>query len=221
MESRSGHAARGLVFRIQPRDLNRGYPVVSLGQGRRARLRFGYLAMTSRTAARAFLLCLVLGPASPACAQDPGLMSFLLQNRCLVVDRLRRIHDAPPHAEAQNRFLILSLKGRHEAYSQCVFEDGNTAMICEVASGYIRDGKRTLFLPPENIAAIGRAGFSTDDSKGNFVARFAIPDPPDYAAIATMMLTGLYAGWHADLDMRLRLEAPLVTHGAESCDAVS
>ncbi len=45
------------------------------------------------------------------------------------------------------------------------------ASYCEASSGYYynKEGTpRTFFLPREAIAALGRLGFSTDDSQGNF-----------------------------------------------------
>jgi hypothetical protein len=54
-------------------------------------------------------------------------------------------------------------------------------MFCEAASGFydnVASEPRTRHLPASVIAALGRLGFLTDDSEGNFQIGFEVKEPP-------------------------------------------
>jgi hypothetical protein len=55
-----------------------------------------------------------------------------------------------------------------------MFAANRTTLLCEASSGYYHnrsDQPRTFYLSPAAIAALGRLGFSTDDSAGNSVTK--------------------------------------------------
>ena len=139
------------------------------------------------------------------------MSALLARYRCKVTDRLRHAHDYGDPAVDEDRYLILSLPAHPGSYVQCVFEDRNTRFSCEAASGYFlepEDTPRTMRLKPEAIAALGRLGFSTVEHEDDFHQTLAVPDGPDYAALATLMLTALHVGYDADARSRIEFDAP-------------
>jgi hypothetical protein len=132
---------------------------------------------------------------------------LLIQYRRPIVDRLVRIYEAGDASDAQDRFLIIDFPSHPQDYVQCVF-DTRTKMLCEASSGFFYTEPRSHWLPAQSIAALGRLGFSTDDSAGNFRIWLDVADPPDFNAIADFMLRALHDGYGARADMELRFNAP-------------
>jgi hypothetical protein len=167
----------------------------------------------------------LLGASTVSRAQDAAATfhDLLVQYRCAVVDRLQRIYEASGPADDQDRFLIIDFPDRPQDYVQCVF-DSRTKMLCEASSGffYSRPGEaRTYRLPAAAIAALGRLGFSTDDSAGNFSIWLDITDPPDFNALADFMLKALHDGYGARANMKLRFNAPFAPRTSSKCIPVS
>jgi hypothetical protein len=108
-------------------------------------------------------------------------------------------------------------------YVQCVF-DTRTRMLCEAASGFY-DGlpavPRSRRLPASAVAALGRLGFSTDDSAGNFQIWLDVADPPDFNAIADFTLKILHDVYDARAGVTLAFNAPLAPHPTGKCVPVS
>ena len=75
--------------------------------------------------------------------------------------------------------------------------------------------------PSDAIAALGRLGFSTDDSDGNFRIWFDVPDPPDFNRIADFILKALHDGYGARASDDLEFNAPLAPHATSKCIPVS
>jgi hypothetical protein len=130
-----------------------------------------------------------------------------LYNRPLSPADVQQIYKSIDHAHPQNLFLIVYLGGRPQDYVQCVF-DTRTEMLCEAASGYFDskpDEPRAYRLPARSIDALGRLGFSTDDSANNFQIWFDVPEPPDLNRIADFILkrcmtataSALAANWNS------------------------
>jgi hypothetical protein len=123
----------------------------------------------------------VLFAPSLAAAQDVGTYhDLLVRYRCPIVDRLEQIYQATDFSNPQNWFLIIYFAARPNDYVQCVF-DTRTRMLCEAASGYydnVATVPRSRRLPASVIAGLGRLGFSTDDSEGNFQVWLDVADPP-------------------------------------------
>jgi hypothetical protein len=132
--------------------------------------------------ARAFALVAALLAPKAAGAEDAAttFRELLNEYRCPVVDRLQQIYAAAPDTDPQNLFLIIDFAERPNDYVQCAF-DTPTRMFCEASSGFFYDvatKPRTRWLPAGAIAALGRLGFSTHDSAGNFQIWFDVADPP-------------------------------------------
>ena len=84
--------------------------------------------------------------------------------------------------------------------------------MCEAASGFYLNAAeepRTMYLPASAIAALGRLGFSTDNSQGNFRIDLDLTNPPDFNAIATLMLRALYDAYGARAQTKLGLPCTL------------
>ena len=159
-----------------------------------------------------------------ASAQTGTLRALLAEYRCPVVDRLDRIFDHPKPTDFLDRFLAVTHVGHPHGYVQCIFIANRTRVLCEASSGYYynKDGApRTFFLPKDSIAALGRLGFSTDDSKGNFRFEAGIAAPPDLNAIADLILAALHDAYGARADTELRFNAPFAPGTASKCVPIS
>jgi hypothetical protein len=174
--------------------------------------------------AHALAIAAALVAPSVAAAQDASTYhDLLVQYRCPVVDRLQQIYAASESSDPQNWFLIIYFAARPQDYVQCVF-DTRTRMLCEASSGFydnVASEPRTRRLPASAIAAVGRLGFSTDDSAGNFQIWFDVADPPDFNAIADFTLKALHDGYAARADDTLEFNAPLAPHASSKCVPVS
>jgi hypothetical protein len=162
--------------------------------------------------------------ATIAAAQTGTLRALLAEYRCPVVDRLDRIFEHPKPTDFLDRFLAVTLVPHPHGYVQCMFIANRTRILCEASSGYYynKDGApRTFFLPGEAVAALGRLGFSTDDSRGNFRYEAGIGAPPDFNAIADLMLTALHDAYGARADQTLRFNAPFARRATSKCIPVS
>jgi hypothetical protein len=159
-----------------------------------------------------------------ASAQTGTLRALLAEYRCPVVDRLDRIYDHPKPTDYLDRFLAVTLHAHPHGYVQCMFIANRTRILCEASSGYHynKDGApRTFFLSPQAIAALGKLGFSTDDSKGNFRYEAGIGAPPDLNAVADLILTALHDGYGARAGETLRFNAPFARRATSKCVPVS
>lgn len=175
---------------------------------------------------RAFLVAALLVIPTASWAQDPATTfhDLLVQYRCPVVDRLERIYQTGDPASPRDRFLAIAVPHVAQAYVQCMFHDTNTKLLCEAASGFYYDppgAPRTFRQPAAAIAALGRLGFSTDDSAGNFRIDVDVADPPDFNALADFMLKALHDGYGARADMKLQFNAPFAPHTSSKCIPVS
>lgn len=161
---------------------------------------------------------------SVASAQTGTLRALLVEYRCPVVDRLDRIYDHPKPTDFRDRFLALTLAGHPHGYVQCIFVANRTRIMCEASSGYYYSkvgAPRTFYLPRESVAALGKLGFSTDDSQGNFRYEAGIGVPPDLNAIADLMLTALHDAYGARAGETLWFNAPFARGATSKCIPVS
>ena len=93
-------------------------------------------------------------------------------------------------------------------------------MLCEASSGYYDskpDEPRAYRLPARSIAALGRLGFSTDDSAGNFQIWLDVSEPPDLNRIADFTLRVLHDGYGARAGGKLEFNAPLAPRTSSQC----
>ncbi len=160
--------------------------------------------------ARVLLMAAALIAPVAATAQDATTYAqFLARYRCPVMDRLERIYAAGDPATHPDEYLIVETPPYAEAYVQCIFR--KTEITCEAASGFYRAApgqSRSFHLPAPAIAALGRLGFSTDDSNGNFRIDLDLADPPNFNAVAELMLQALYDAYGARAKTILRFKAP-------------
>jgi hypothetical protein len=167
---------------------------------------------------------IILLSSALASAQTGTLRALLVEYRCPVVDRLDRIYDHPKPTDFRDRFLAVTLAGHPHGYVQCIFIANRTRILCEASSGYYynKDGApRTFYLPRDAIAALGKLGFSTNDTKGNFRYEAGIGAPPDLNAIADLMLTALHDAYGARADATLQFNAPFARGATSKCIPVS
>ena len=163
---------------------------------------------------------------NPICAvaqEADTYHELLLEYRCPVVDRLQQIYAATDSSDPQNWFLIVSFAAQPNDYVQCVF-DPKTRMFCEAASGFydnVATQPRTRWLSKGAVEALGRLGFSTDDTAGNFQIWFDVPDPRDFNRIAEFILKALHDGFGARANDALEFNAPLAPHPTAKCNPVS
>jgi len=149
--------------------------------------------------------------AAGAEAASARLGAFLDTYRCVVVEHLTAIY---ARRGEENRYLILSLGGQR--YVQCLFFDADRQIMCEASSGFYAqpDGEPRRFRVAERgIAALGRLGFSTDDSEGNYQRQFEIVGRDDFPGIADLLLSALYLAYGARPGMQIEVEAPLAREG--------
>jgi hypothetical protein len=159
-----------------------------------------------------------------AWAQTGTLRALLAEYRCPVVDRLDRIFDHPKPTDFRDRFLAVTLDAHPHGYVQCMFIASRTRVLCEASSGYYYNkdaAPRTFFLPKESIAALGRLGFSTDDTEGNFRYEAEMASPPDLNAIADLILAALHDAYGARADGKLRFNAPFARRAASQCKPIN
>jgi hypothetical protein len=160
-------------------------------------------------------LCLagIIGPPSAWAEENSALGAFVDAYRCAIIDIITRIHEQGD--VEQNRFFILSLEERPSTnYLQCVFEDAReTRMYCEAASGFYEHApgeRRDAFVSSPAREALGRLGFSTDDSKGNFGVEIDIAGAASYGAIADLALEALYLGYEARAHSIIEVHSPIL-----------
>jgi hypothetical protein len=175
----------------------------------------------------AFAIAAALAVPTGATAQDAtSYEKFAIQYRCPVVDRLERIYAKGDPEKYPDEFLIVEIPGRAETYVQCLYygNDATRKIMCEAASGFYLnapDAPRTMYLPPTAVAALGRLGFSTDDSKGNFRIDLDLANPPDFGAIADVILRALYDAYGARAETKLGFHAPYAPSATKKCTPVS
>jgi hypothetical protein len=169
------------------------------------------------------LTAALLTPEMATAQNASALEEFLLQYRCPVVDRLQRIYATGDPEKFRDEYLIVDMPPQRENYVQCLFYRTDKIM-CEAASGFYLNAPeepRTMYLPPSAIAALARLGFSTDDSQGNFRIDLDLANPPDFNAIATLILRTLHDAYGARAQTKLDFHAPYAEHAGSKCTPVS
>lgn len=171
----------------------------------------------------AVLLAASLAPVLALAQGAESYQKLRLQYRCPVADRLERIYAKGDPERFPDEYLIVDLPPLPEHYVQCLFYKRGK-LYCEVASGFFLDPPgqpRTMYLPAQAIAALARLGFSTDGSDSNFKLDLDVPDPPDFGAVADLMLKALHDGFGARAESRLRFHAPYARRRSLKCVPVS
>ena len=161
-----------------------------------------------------FLSCVAL-------AQDEnGLRALLIEYRCPLVDRLERLYEAGDPASDQDQFIAVTVPEHLHGYVQCMSHDKRTKVLCEASSDFYFDPpglRRTFYLAEDAVAALGRLGFSTDGSQGNFRIDLDVAEKPDFNAISDFMLKALHDGYGARAQSKLKFNAPLAPLPNSKC----
>lgn len=151
-------------------------------------------------------LPLVGADAGPASASGD---SFVRRHRCAVVARLDAIHRRGPVDVSRDRFIVVSLRDQPQRYVQCIFEDRDTRMFCEAASGaYGPSGERGLRLGASVREALRALRFVQDNPRENYSRTVDLGDPPDLGIAADLMLSALHEAYGAHPGSELQIEAP-------------
>lgn len=172
---------------------------------------------------RIVLAATLAAPAVAAAQDDAAYRQLQARYHCPIVDRLEHIYAKGDPKKFPDEYLIVDIPPRPEHYVQCLFYKRGK-IYCEAASGFFLDGPgepRTMRLPAIAIAALAKLGFSTDDSKSNFQLNIDVTNPPDFGAIADLMLKALHVAYGADGQTSLRFHAPYAPHATLECVPVS
>jgi hypothetical protein len=172
---------------------------------------------------RSLLLTLALVVPARAIAQDAGYEQLRQRYRCPIVDRLERIYAVGDPLKFHDEYLIVDMPPGPETYVQCIFYRTDKIM-CEAASGFYVSAPgqpRTAHLSTSSVAALARLGFSTDDSQGNFRIDLDVASPPNFGAIADLILRTLHDAYGAAAETKLDLHAPYAERGTSKCTPVS
>lgn len=156
---------------------------------------------------------LLLVTADSAAAGSAGIESFLRAYECPVSQRLALIHERGDRQQEDSRFLLLSVDRAGPGYVQCAFYDDDRQMMCEAESGYFSaepGAPQRSFLPAAKVAKLGRLGFSTDASQGNFQRNMDTGTSAELRSVARLLLSALYEAYGARLDEPIEVDAPLL-----------
>jgi hypothetical protein len=149
---------------------------------------------------------------------------FIDARKCVVLERFQMVYNNKSFL--QNRYLILSAKNNEKGYVQCLFQENDTKLLCESASGYFNKKSKDHSKPSSDyLAALTRLGFSTDHSKGNFQRMFEIKDKYDLVGVSETLLSAFYELHGARLNSEFVWKAPLATlpvgQNSSTCSPVS
>jgi hypothetical protein len=135
--------------------------------------------------------------------------AFRKKYHCEIFQRLAKLRASKG---SRDRYLILALTHQPYRFAQCLFNDSGARVLCEASSGFYtqKDGKPRAFRPStEAIAVLGRLGFSTDDSKGNFQREMDTRTDGELEAVTDLLLAALYEAYGARQSSALEITAPL------------
>ena len=140
--------------------------------------------------------------------------------RCMLSERLKAVYTHPSLFKDRDRFVIVSVTGRPQAYVQCLFANSEKLLYCEASSLYYaepKDKPRTLYLPPDRIRALARLGFATGPNEKNFRYERPIDSTADFDAIATFMLTALRDGYGLRKSEPIEMKTLLERNASTAC----
>ncbi|MEE7449772.1 hypothetical protein MRF4_19220 [Methylobacterium radiotolerans] len=148
--------------------------------------------------------------AAPEAAGDPGTRApFVREHRCAIAERLDAIHRRGPVDVSRDRFVVVAPRGQTQRYVQCIFQDRDTRMLCEAASGaYGPPGRRRLRLDAAARQALAALGYVQADPAENFARLVELGTPPDMGIAADLMLAALHDAYGARPGTVLDIEAP-------------
>lgn len=171
------------------------------------------------------LVCCFACTFCPADAAETGtLEEFLERYHCEVTARLQILYG---RNEPLNRYITIGVRGNSDKFVQCLFEDDNSGVLCEAASGFYsaKAGEpRRFSLDQAGRAKVKAFGFYDDDSTGNFSQIIGVNSAAKLPVLAHMMLSVLYDvyGAHAKSELWIRAPlAPLTKNAKLACSPIS
>ena len=139
---------------------------------------------------------------------DDSLRDLLATRRCAVSALLRATYAQARALPEDQRFFIIRVQKKLDAYVRCRFADRAPKVACEASPAYYEEGNDHplyVFLPPERIAALAKLGFAP----GPAANLIYTGDKLDFDAIAGLMLTALHDGFGVRAETALDETAPL------------
>ena len=186
---------------------------MSWSRGRCATLRHAIRAWCIRGA---FLLAVAPTVVTAEVAVDgTDFNAFRKKYHCEISQRLAKLQASK---RTRDRYLVLALIHHPDRFAQCLFDDSGARVLCEASSGFYtqKGAKPRTFRPsPEAIEVLGRLGFSTDDSQGNFQRQMDTRTDRDIEAVADLLLAAIYEAYGARPNSALEITAPLAPMTAE------
>ena len=146
--------------------------------------------------------------------------SGTLFQRCMVAAQLKAAYTRPSLSKDLNRFVILSIRGRPQAYVQCLFANSEKLLYCEASSFYYAeadDKPRALYLPADRIKALARLGFAIGPSEKNFHYERSVDSTADFDAIAAFMLMALQDGYGVRKGELIEMKSPFAQAARAAC----
>lgn len=177
----------------------------------------------ARAVIQIVVLAAALSPQSIARASD-SFRDLQIAYRCEVVRRLEQIHAAGDPKVERDRYIAVSVARRPQIYVQCIFHDANAMAYCEAASGFYLskpDEPRKVRASERTIAALAQLGFDTDDAAGIFKTNRRLSAPPDFNALADLILRALHDGYGVRAATALKFNAPFAPDMPTSCVPMS
>ena len=141
--------------------------------------------------------------------------AFRKKYHCEISQRLAKLQASK---RTRDRYLVLALIYHPDRFAQCLSMTSGARVLCEASSGFYtqKGAKPRTFRPsPEAIEVLGRLGFSTDDSQGNFQRQMDTRTDRDIEAVADLLLAAIYEAYGARPNSALEITAPLAPMTAE------
>lgn len=144
-------------------------------------------------------------------ADDPTeLTAFVETYRCAVLGRLQSLYKITDPALNDHRYIVVAREDADQSYTQCIFIENATRMLCEASSGFYFSAPnepRTFVFPDSAKAELASLGFDTSEQQGNYQRFVGIQGPQDLGAVANLILTTLYRGYGARTNSEISLSA--------------
>lgn len=161
--------------------------------------------MKFSSARTAFATLAIVLCAPPAFSAADNAKNFDIRHHCRVIALMREL----VQRKGRDRYVIVEWP-RVDAtapggYVQCLFEDDNSAVLCEAASPYYQ---KELKLSESGRKALAAAGFATEVEKGNFRREIKVVNAETLDRVATFMLRSLYQGYDGTLNRPVNVFGP-------------
>ena len=170
--------------------------------------------MSARMAAAGLLLASTAVTAQVLDARQ----DLIASHKCLYSSLLAMTYNNPGETSDEARFFTISVRKKPDAYVRCRFAPDRPTLHCEASPAYYEEDNEHplyVFMPPNRTAALTRLGFTPSPPLGNLHYAADLKRPPDFDAVATLMLTALHDGYgvraETELDIGASFKGTVVT----------